>query len=293
MRELGRILCPVDLSDTAGHVVQHAVQFGRWYRAPITALHICNPVVIPPSDFTLVGAPTVPILTDDDINEVRQKVQTLFDSTGSGPVDVIVESGRPAKRIVEIAGALPAGLIVMGTHGATGFQHLILGSVTEKVLRQAPCPVLTVPPRVRTTPSLPFTRILCPVDFSESARAALGFAVSLSQECSARLTILYALERPSEELSPFTAEYRHEVEQSAAAKLAELSAGFEQRGSQAVMRVAYGKAYREILATASEESSDLIVIGVHGRNPLDLMLFGSTTNQVVRRATCPVLTVRH
>jgi len=293
MRELGRILCPLDLSKTSDHVVQHAVQFGRWYRAPITALHICNPIVIPSTDFTVVGAPTVPILTDDDINEIRHKVQTRFDSAGAGPVDVIVESGHPAKRIVEIAGALPSGLIVMGTHGATGFQHLILGSVTEKVLRQAPCPVLTVPPRVRTAPSLPFTRILCPIDFSESARAALEFAVSLSQESSAPLTILYVLEWSSEELSPFTAEYRHEVEQSAAVKLAELSAGFEQRASRPIIRVTRGKAYREILAAASEESSDLIVIGVHGRNPLDLMLFGSTTNQVVRRATCPVLTVRH
>ena len=293
MRELGRILCPLDLSKTSDHVVQHAVQFGRWYRAPITALHICNPIVIPSTDFTVVGAPTVPILTDDDINEIRQKVQTLFDSAGSSPLDVIVESGHPAKRIVEIAAALPAGLIVMGTHGATGFQHLILGSVAEKVLRQATCPVLTVPPRVHTTPSLPFTRILCPVDFSESARAALEFAVSLSQESSASLTILYVLEWSSEELSPFTAEYRHEVEQRVAVKLAELGAGFEQRASRPVIRVTRGKAYREILAAASEESSDLIVIGVHGRNPLDLMLFGSTTNQVVRRATCPVLTVRH
>jgi nucleotide-binding universal stress UspA family protein len=56
--------------------------------------------------------------------------------------------------------------------------------------------------------------------------------------------------------------------------------------------MAHGKAYREILGVATEENVDLIVMGVHGRNALDLMLFGSTTNQVVRRATCPVLTLR-
>ena len=59
-----------------------------------------------------------------------------------------------------------------------------------------------------------------------------------------------------------------------------------------VTRIAHGKAYREILGVATEDSADLIVMGVHGRNALDLMLFGSTTNQVVRRATCPVLTLR-
>jgi nucleotide-binding universal stress UspA family protein len=60
-----------------------------------------------------------------------------------------------------------------------------------------------------------------------------------------------------------------------------------------VARLSNGKPYVQILDVANEEGSDLIVVGVHGRNPLDMMVFGSTTNQVVRRATCPVLTLRH
>ena len=75
--------------------------------------------------------------------------------------------------ILDRAASLPADLIVMGTHGAGGFQHLVLGSVTEKVLRQAACPVLTVPPRAQATSRLPFSRLLCAVDFSDVSLAAL------------------------------------------------------------------------------------------------------------------------
>ena len=92
-------------------------------------------------------------------------------------------------------------LIVIGTHGAGGFEHLVLGSVTEKVLRRATCPVLTVPPRARTTAKLPFKRILCPLDFSESSLAALDFAFSLAQQGDAELTILHVFEWPAEDES--------------------------------------------------------------------------------------------
>ena len=95
-----------------------------------------------------------------------------------------------------------ADLIVMGTHGRGGFQHLVLGSVTERVLRRAVCPVLTVPPRAQSTSRLTFRRLLCAIDFSESSMAALRFALSLAQESEARLTMLHVLEWPWEEPPP-------------------------------------------------------------------------------------------
>ena len=87
---------------------------------------------------------------------------------------------------------------MIGTHGAGGFEHLVLGSAAEKVLRKATCPVLTVPPHARATSKLPFKRILCPVDFSDSSRAALDFAFSLAQEGDAELTILHVFEWPAD-----------------------------------------------------------------------------------------------
>jgi nucleotide-binding universal stress UspA family protein len=297
MREINRILCPVDLSDVSRHAIDHAVLLARWYKAAITALHVCNPIVIPSTDFTVGGTVPLPVLTGDEIKAVREQVVACFGSAGPLDVDVLVDTGRPANQILKRAKSLPADLIVIGTHGAGGFQHLVLGSVTEKVLRQATCPVLTVPPHARATSKLPFKRLLCPIDFSESSLAALEFAFSLAQEGDAELTLLHVFEWPAEG-EPLTTrsftvpEYHQERERDATARLQELVPDSIRDWCRPNTRLAHGKAYREILGIATEDSADLIVMGVHGRNALDLMLFGSTTNQVVRRATCPVLTLR-
>ena len=297
MRAIDRILCPVDLSDVSRHAIRHAVLLAEWYHAKITALHVCNPIVIPWSDPTLGGVVAPPELTEDQIDGIRHQVLRCFDSASRVALDALVATGDPARRILEQAKSLPADLIVIGTHGTGGFQHLVLGSVAEKVLRQAACPVLTVPPHARTTSTLPFRRMLCPVDFSDSSLAALDFAHSLAQEGDAALTILHVLETPADDgpltTRPITApEYRLELERDVATTLHELIPDAIRDSARSATRLVHGKAYREILSVATEENADLIVMGVHGRNALDLMLFGSTTNQVVRRAVCPVLTLR-
>jgi nucleotide-binding universal stress UspA family protein len=297
MSEIHRILCPVDLSDVSRHAIDHAVLLARWYKAEITALHVCNPIVIPSTDLTLAGIGPPPVLVEHDIAQLRDQVLACFDSAGPLVIEVLVDSGPPASRVLARARSLPADLIVIGTHGAGGFQHLVLGSVAEKVLRQATCPVLTVPPHARTTSKLPFKRLLCPVDFSDSSLAALEFAFSLAQESDAALTILHVFEWPADDeplaTRPLSVpEYRHERERDATAKLHAFVPESIRDWCRPSTRLAHGKAYREILGVATEDSSDLIVMGVHGRNALDLMLFGSTTNQVVRRATCPILTLR-
>jgi len=295
MREIHHILCPVDLSDLSPHAIDHAVLLARWYNATITELHVYSPIVIPSTDFAVIGFGPSPVLSDDQIKEVRQQVAGYFARAGAAHVNVCVESGRPATQILERSQSLPADLIVIGTHGHGGFQHLVLGSVTEKVLRQATCPVMTIPPLARTTSKLPFKRLLCPIDFSEPSLAALELAFSLAREADAELTILHVVEWLGEnELIGATAwEIRQELELEATVRLEQLIPdGFSGR-CRPTTRITHGKAYREILDVAAGQSSDLIVMGVHGRNALDLMLFGSTTNQVVRRATCPVLTLRH
>ena len=188
----------------------------------------------------------------------------------------------PAQEIVKAArdGFDP---IAMGTHGLTGFEHLVLGSVAERVLRTSPVPVLTVPPRAVSTSSLPFHRIVCPVDRSETAAAALTVAQSIARESGAELTVGHVVDIPAEPLTTrpiVSPEDWREFEAELRTRL----------GADVVIR--HGKPYREILEEAVKRSADLIVIGVHGRNPIDMLLFGSTTNQVVRRATCPVLTIR-
>jgi len=295
MRQIDKILCPVDLSDVSRHAIDHAVLLAGWYEAKVTALHVCNPIIIPSTDFSVIGDTPAVVLTDDEISEARKQVAACFPSASD--VEILIESGHPANRILERAASLPADLMVIGTHGTGGFERLVLGSVTERVIRKAACPVMTVPPRAHTTSKLPFKRLLCPVDFSDPSLAALQFAFSLAQEGDAELTILHVFEWPAGD-EPLTnrpmnvPEYRRELEHDFSEKLKALVPDSVLAWCRPATRITHGKAYREILGTATEDSSDLIIMGVHGRNALDVMLFGSTTNQVVRRATCPVLTIR-
>jgi nucleotide-binding universal stress UspA family protein len=191
--------------------------------------------------------------------------------------------------------SLQFDLIVVGTHGRGGFDRLILGSVTEKVLRKAVCPVLTVPPPAVVATKLPYERLLCPVDFSESSLSALKVALSIAEEADAHITILHAIEWPTDdELSGIevdTPAFHRLAEEQTVRSLNELVPQDVRVWCKPDTTVRFGKAYQQILETAEQKHADLIVIGVRGRNALDLMLFGSTTNQVVRRASCPVLTL--
>jgi universal stress protein A len=143
---------------------------------------------------------------------------------------------------------------------------------------------------------LPYKRLLCPVDFSESSLAALRFALSLAKESDAQLTVLHSFDWPADDdmfvdeaVSP---ELRDIVEARTLERLNSLITNDARVWSRPQAKMMYGKAYRRILECADNERSDVIIMGVRGRNPLDLMLFGSTTNHVVRTASCPVLTVR-
>jgi nucleotide-binding universal stress UspA family protein len=301
--KIARVLCPTDLSEASAHAAEWAVVVARYYKASIAALHVLSPIVLAvPGPARSSDGESVQV---SDLERALQATGALFaTATAAGvAVDILVDVGQPASRILDRAASLPADLIVMGTHGTSGFEHLVLGSVTEKVLRKGSCPVLTVPPRAQATSRLPFQRLLCAIDFSDSSLAALQFAVSLAQESDAALTLLHVLEWPWEEPPPpviaelpieqgfALAEFRRYSEASAKKRLESLAPD-SIPPSRIVTRVRNGKAHVQILDVAAEEHTDLIVIGVRGRFPLDMALFGSTANQVVRRAAAPVLTLR-
>jgi nucleotide-binding universal stress UspA family protein len=157
--------------------------------------------------------------------------------------------------------------------------------------------VLVVPSAPDAISSLPFKHLLCPVDFSSASRTGLALACSIAQGADAKLTLLHVLDLPPEnELitsGPFAyPECRDQRVREAHIALKCLVPRDLRTSRPPATLVALGKPYREILRIAAEQSVDLIVSGVHGRNPWDLLIFGSTTNQVIRRATCPVLSVR-
>jgi len=294
-----RILCPVDFSDASRHAVDHALALARWYGGTITAAHVIPPMMsLQPS----AGLPLYPpiVFTPQDLEQFRSETTKFVEAEGgSTQVNAVVVEGSIATEIVQLAESLPADIVVMGTHGRSGFERLLLGSVTERVLRKAPCPVLTVPPRaIDAVPLGPvlFTRILCAIDFSPSSLKALDYAVSLSAAAGARLSVVHVLELiPTVEPvfigGPGLEEF-HQVMRDAGRKRLHEMVSTHGKGDGTITEVVgEGKAYREILRVAAEERSDLIVIGAHG-GVAGVGAFGSTTNHIVRQATCPVLSLK-
>jgi nucleotide-binding universal stress UspA family protein len=306
MLTLKRILCPVDLSEVSAHGAEWAGTIAGWYGATVTAVHAVDPIV-PALRGSGRATPTrKDDLADDARRRIEGEARAMFDAAVKAGTEVhaVVDLASPSAAILKHAESLPADLIVMGTHGASGFERLVLGSVTEKVLRKARCPVLTVPPRAETTSRLPFSHVLCAVDFSDSSLRGVDYAMSLAKESDARLTLVHIVEwpwpepppPPMDEVPPVLAmqvgDFRRHREQEAAARLLALIPEEARDWCQPTVEVRHGKAYVEVLRVAAETQADLIVIGMHGRNPIDLAMFGSTVNQVVRRARCPVLTIR-
>jgi nucleotide-binding universal stress UspA family protein len=185
----------------------------------------------------------------------------------------------------------------MGTHGTSGFRRLVLGSVTEQVLRSSRCAVVTVPAAAnrRTVEPMAFRTVVCAIDFSDSSTRALEYAVSVVRKAGGRLVLAHVLEWFAEEReepvvgSPTTT--FPTSEEDARSQLEALLTS-DARTCHPELIVGYGAAHAELLRVVRERQADLIVLGVQGRNVLDRTLFGSTTQRVVREASCLVLTVR-
>jgi nucleotide-binding universal stress UspA family protein len=296
MIDVTRILCPVDLSDISRHALDHAVALARWYEAQLTVLYVSPP---PPLPMPVTGFGDVPVLPpvqpDVVADDVHRFCGPLPDLDG-GPPTIVLKEGDPARAILQQAEH--ADLLVMGTHGRGGFERLFLGSVTEKVIRTTHVPVLTVPPPVERPEAVAYKTILCPVEFSSPSIRALEYALSLAKETDARLILLHVVEWSAEQASLeevghlSVREYYRSLEEDAMARLKAAVPAQARDWCTPVERVVHGKASREILALAAAEKAEVIVMGVHGKGPLHVRLFGSTTHHVIREAGCPVLTLR-
>jgi nucleotide-binding universal stress UspA family protein len=298
MIEFKRILCPVDFSDSSIRALAHAEALARWYEAQLTVLHVV-PTFEPIQVQAELGVP-VQIVNPMPREEVVRQMRPFLERAGvSSEAQLIAEAGDPRTTIVDQALTTRADLIVIGTHGRRGFTRLLLGSVAESVLHEAPCPVMTVSPHTEAAASdvVTFKRILCPIDFSPSALLALGFALDLARQAGGLVTLLHVVEWLAEEEPRTSAhfnvpEVRGYMVDDARQRLRSLVAEESRVWCEIDDVIVSGRAHREILRAAEARQADLIVMGSQGRGGVGLALFGSTTQQVVRSAACPVLTVR-
>lgn len=297
MVEFKQILCPIDLSETSIRALTYASAFAAWYEAQLEVLH-----VVASFDHRQTtgnaGAtgPAWPVTHDAIVSAMQRALESVGARAPNSRV--LAEEGRTHEVIARRAQAQPADLLVMGTHGRSGFNRLLLGSVTEKVLRSVSCPVLTVPSAAPalTAAAVAFKRILCALDYSPSALKALRYALELGRQAGGSVTVLYALEymdpeEPCEHVDFDIRRRRQYFIDHARERLHAQLAPESTTWCEIEEVVAIDRAYKAVLQHAAASNADLIVMGAQGTGGLELMLYGSNTQHVVRAATCPVLTV--
>jgi nucleotide-binding universal stress UspA family protein len=297
--KIRRVLCATDFSAFSGDAVLHAREYARRHEAELTLLHVHPPMVpmaaeaaYPPAALPLEGPERERLLTELEASAAPARAAGV-------KVEPVLVEGDAATEILKQAAAKAADLVVMGTHGRRGFDRFILGSVANRVVHHARCPVLTVPrpPEGRPAPPPLADRILCPVEL-EGSDTILRAALDLARPAKARVTLLHVLEDlPQREAAARLAwvewgTLQDEIEQDARCRLHDLAARCSEEGDQTVEVVVRGKAWREIVAVARALGVGLLVMGVHGRNAMERLFQGSTTAHVLRQAHCPVLTVR-
>ena len=292
MLKIDRILCPIDFTEFSAKSYEYAYSLARHYDSKLFLEHVVQPLGMAYPYYTFPDSMNQIYwnLTEDAQNQLKDLVKK---SSWNGLVpELMVQEGVPTEAILSFAKAKDVNLIVMGTHGRRGLDRMAMGSVTEQVLRKARCPVLAVRRPVHDfvkpgdkREQVQLKKILFCTDFFEHSDRALQYALSLAMEYNAELTLLHVLESVPATLDIETesSRIRRELERP----IPENAKNWCKVKSEVLV----GKPYEEIIRVATAGQSDLVVMGVRGRNAVDLALFGSTTHRVIQLGPCPVLAV--
>jgi nucleotide-binding universal stress UspA family protein len=284
---LNNILFATDFSPHCNVALPHALAIARRYGAKLFGAH-----VLPSEDYLFVTPDAWPGYVRREEELQQEASARLEEQIRAVPHEVLSGIGDVWNLLSQLIGKHDIDLIVVGTHGRTGARKLVMGSIAEKIFRQAACPVLTVGPNVVRQPKsvAEFNQILLATDFGEESVAASPYAISLAQEHQAHLSLLHVLERPHvgtvdlESNSDFLVRRLQEL----VPKDAELWCHPE-------YFVQFGLPAERIVQFSATHGTDLIVMGVrptHGTVSTVTHLAHTTAQHIVAHATCPVLTVR-
>ncbi|MEW6268718.1 MAG: universal stress protein [Thermodesulfobacteriota bacterium] len=294
MSGLRTVVVATDFSDTAGTALNWAAAIAREHGARLVVAHASAPVAPPAPEFVVLPA--------SYFDETRRAAQAQLDAlvaalqTTGVPCSSELALAPAVTGVLEIAARHRADLLVAGTRGRTGWKRVLLGSTAARLVRDAPCPVLTVHPDDARHPD-PLRSVLVPTDFSQEAWHAVESAQSLLLPAtSARHVLLHAHRLPAD--APYSASAR-DIEDavrasiaSAHGNLAALARRLTHPGLTVEVRVREGHPAEVIVEEAKGLGVDLIAMGTHGRSGVERLWIGSTAERVLPAAPCPVLTVR-
>jgi len=283
------ILFPTDGSDGAAFAFEHVLHLAARHDATVHVLNV--------ADTTQDGLLEI---RGDDVDALEREgdriVREAAEQADEQGVETVTEvaRGEPYHEIVDYAERHGLELIVMPTHGRRGLERFLLGSTSERVVRRADVPVLTMRPDDDVTISHPYQDVLVPTDGSDCANQALAIGVDVADAEDAALHLLSVIA-----ITALGADARPDIrmemlEESAHELLDEAAAFADDAGVDAASTaVEYGPSiHRAILTYIDDHDIDLVVVGTHGRTGFDRYVLGSVTEYLVRTSPIPVLTVR-
>lgn len=281
--ELKRILCLVDFSAHSTQALRYAGRLAEAFGAELIVLHAQQ--FESPIYFTADQTEGLKAQFRKEERAARSYLDEYVDQHLSPSVkrSAVLKEGDPVAEILAALKDYQAGLVVMGTHGRTGLTRVRLGSVMESLMRLAEVPVLSVGPHVSSPPAgARFRRVRCSTDLRSRDHRICDWAAKPAEMTGAELTVLHVAEKTADDDSP---------DKVIRQKLCEwINPSIRGRCSvKEIIRT--GNAPEQIAAEAS--GTDLLVVSAYPRSSIETVLFGSTTETLVRIAPCPVLTIIH
>jgi nucleotide-binding universal stress UspA family protein len=285
---IANILYATDFSPAAITALPYVREIAMRYGSKVHVLH-----VRPPVSYAFVTPNMVPnVLEIEERLEIEQ-TKELDKFFARIPHEIVFESGELSDEVDKLIHSKLIDLVVIGTNGRTGAAKVLLGSVAAEILRQAPCPVLTVGPHCagRTKTDLEMREILYATDFSPESIAAAPYAISLAQEIQAEITLVNVIPRSNGPELVHPEEYID----SSWRRLRNMVPPEAELWCTPTCIVTTGQPAEAILKLAWDRRPDLIVVGakdVEHSMTVATHLSRATAQTVIANAPCPVLTVR-
>lgn len=286
-----KILSAIDFSTFTDTIFSYSVALCKKYDAKLFLVHVTTDLnrLLEHSETAL----DVEALQESNIRYAQERLEVRVKGL---PIEneIIISQGTPADIINRLAAEQQADMVITATHGKAGFKRILLGSVTEKLIKTLPCPLLVLPLQEHdlmppAAVEIKLKKILVGCDFSPDSKLAFDYGLSLAQEFQAELHLSHVI-KPS--LYKNEREGINQLRDRLEKKLEGLVPEACRDWCTAKIALLDGEPYMVLMDYAKEQEMDMIVLGIRGHTLWEKLLVGSTTDRLIRHSPFPVLAVR-
>jgi len=268
--DIKKILIPVDLSENSLLALEHGTFMAKLFKADMMLTHVVPNVGV-------FG--NKPNTIDSETEKKLHQIANDIHIKNGCKVDISIKHGKISKQVVEAAKEYVADIIILGTHGVSGFEEFFMGSNAFRVITESHCPVLSVQ---QHSQKMGFSNILCPIDNSAPSRQKLKYAVELAKHFGSKIQLLGILTVEEDEL---TAKFNKMFDQ------------IEEYLTKHDIKFTSDLVYGENIATTTlkygeKMGSDLIVIMTEQEDNLTGIFLGPYAQQIVNHSKIPVMSIK-